>query len=254
MPQYFYKKLSGALNDTAILEGFELLLNAATKPGAFTSKQEFLDYITEGALLNVNALGSKNLSIPCGEYQIWLTEAGHPMLVPTSDNTMFSEVFDRQAENYEVNKKDLANNYQGFNKATDEDNKLNISEEGDEDKEDEDEEYKTDAELDNENDSEYVKRSEDKTAKFELAVDKNTVDRTPLMKAMEDKRLTITDLADQVGVDPPAISRILRQPTPGPGDPGGRNPSMELAAKICSALSIDPKNAFPDFFGSKRKK
>lgn len=241
MAQYFYKKLSHRLDDTAILESFNALLTVATSPGSFISSDELKTYITEGALLNVNTIGSKALSIPCGEYQVWLTDAGHTMLVPTGENNYANDVFENRDMGFEISTLDMLRTFNGFNKTLAENlyGNAGMGEAEDDFMAVSEKEYEDDAAQDND------------PGEFELTVQKQTVDRKPLLRAMEEKELNVTELAALCSVDPPAISRILREPEAGPGDPGGRNPSMELAARICAALSIDPKTAFPDIFNKK---
>ncbi len=89
----------------------------------------------------------------------------------------------------------------------------------------------------------------DKEPEFNLAIDKASVDRTSLLAGMERSGHTVTSLANAVGVDPPAISRILRKPRKGGTDPGGRNPSLGLAAKVCGELKVPVTKAFSDIFG-----
>jgi DNA-binding XRE family transcriptional regulator len=191
-------------------------IDVSRSKSRFDSINEFKQYLGEGALLNVSVLGSKALSVPCGEYLVWMTDAGHTMLVPTS-SPKNREVFEHQRDQYEVLTRDLMANWNKLEKT--------ISE----DKSDSDETDET----------------------FESQIDASTVDRTPIMRAMEDRGYTVTALADEVGVDPPAISRILRIPKDVQGDPGGRNPSMGLASQICNVLRIDPTAAFPDIFNAK---
>lgn len=241
MAQYFYKKLSNRLDDTAILESFNALLSVATSPGSFISSDEFKKYITEGALLNVNTIGSRALSIPCGEYQVWLTDAGHTMLVPTSDNAFNNDVYENREIGFEISTRDMLKTYNGFSKTLAENFYGNAGMGEAED----------DYMAMSERDTEEGASPDNDPGEFELTVQKQTVDRKPLLRAMEEKELTVTELAALCSVDPPAISRILREPETGPGDPGGRNPSMDLAARICAALSIDPKTAFPDIFNKK---
>lgn len=237
----FYDKLTEAVNDDTLTEDFNQLLQIATSPDSFKNTTELKEYIAEGALLNINTFGTRAFSIPSGEYMVWLTDAGHTMLVPTNTIAKSPEVYEHTQETYELSTRDMLKKFNCFTKT--------LAESWNE-AEDDDDEYQTDAEKDDEKDSEYVKRAESQ-GKFSLAVDKNTVDRTPIMKAMEEKQLTVTRLAELCGVDTPAISRILRTPETGPGDPGGRNPSIELAAQICAALSMDPRSAFPDIFSKK---
>ena len=98
-----------------------------------------------------------------------------------------------------------------------------------------------------------TEESEDsgKEPEFNLAIDKDTVDRTSLLAGMERSGHTVTSLAKAVGVDPPAISRILRKPRKGRTDPGGRNPSLGLAAQVCDELKVPVTKAFSDIFGKK---
>jgi transcriptional regulator with XRE-family HTH domain len=91
----------------------------------------------------------------------------------------------------------------------------------------------------------------DKEPEFSLAIDRDTVDRTSLLAGMERSGHTVTSLAKAVGVDPPAISRILRKPRKGRTDPGGRNPSLGLAAQVCDELKVPVTKAFSDIFGKK---
>ncbi len=79
-------------------------------------------------------------------------------------------------------------------------------------------------------------------------IDVSTVTRTPLLNAIKDSGHTLTSLAKAVGVDTPMISRLLRLPKDTAGDPGGRNPSIQLAGDLCRVLRMDPASAFPDIF------
>lgn len=224
----FYDRLSERVQEITMLEGFDHLLAAATESNTFSNSQELQSYITEGALVNVNTFGSGVFSIPSGEYMVWLTDAGHTMLVPTDQLTRTPDVFENSEHGFEISTKDMLKTFTGFGRT--------LTEADDED-----------PEKDEDPDREGPESQD-----FSLAVDASTVDRTPILRAMEDQHFTVTELANQCGVDPPAISRILREPQPGPGDPGGRNPSIELAAKICAILSMDPRSAFPDIFTKKR--
>ena len=227
--QYFYKKISKAVTEDRIIEDFDLLLGNSISRSSFNSSEDLQKYLTEGAMLNVNSFGSKILSIPSGEYLVWLTDAGHTMLVPASDSQKTKEVFENARASYEVFTNDLLKSLIGVEKT------LTEAENKDDAKGDEDEKEKEDDDK-------------DKDISFTLNVDRSDVDRTSILQAMEDQGLTETALAERVGVDTPAISRLLRKPKPGPGDPGGRNPSIGLAARICSVLSMDPRSAFPDIF------
>jgi len=89
-------------------------------------------------------------------------------------------------------------------------------------------------------------------------INSDTVDRSNLEMAMDRKDMTVTELAALANVDPSTVSRNLRKPkaSSGGADPGGRNPSISLAADISQILGIPIETGFPDLFrkGSKRKK
>lgn len=89
-------------------------------------------------------------------------------------------------------------------------------------------------------------------------INSDTVDRSNLEMAMNRKDMTVTELATLANVDPSTVSRNLRRPkaSSGGADPGGRNPSIALAADISQILGIPIETGFPDLFrkGSKRKK
>lgn len=216
------EKLSHKLDNDRIMTEFEALYRVSTSPGRFSNKEDLREHLIEGSLLNVGILASKALSIPCGDYMVWMTDAGRTMLVPVANNHRSNEVFENSTEQYDIFTNTLLQNW----------NKLEKTLTEDEDK------------SGDEEDDENIIRS---------TVDASTVDRMPILRAMEDRGHTVTSLANAVGVQPPAISRILRTPKDVQGDPKGRNPSMGLASQICSELRLDPTAAFPDIFGSKSK-
>lgn len=211
--------------DKTLLEFDDLLRSSIN---GFSSKEELKNHLVEGSLLNVGVLASKALSIPCGEYMVWMTDAGHTMLVPTNSVGGDKEVFEGSTQQYDIFTNTLLQNW----------NKLS----------------NTITESDNKPLEDQQQKTKDKNEEgISMSIDASTVDRKPILRAMEDRGFTVTSLADAVGVDPPAISRILRTPKDRQGDPGGRNPSMGLASQICTALRLDPTAAFPDIFGDKSK-
>lgn len=139
---------------------------------SFASKQQFTSHIAEGALLNISKIASKALSIPCGEYMVWLTDVGHTMLVPVGQTKSNTEVFEGQQDQYEVVTSDLISNW----------DKVGIL-------------------------SEEAKPPEEH--KFEP--DTSKYERKAMYRAMENHGYheNFGALADEVGVDTPMISRIL---------------------------------------------
>jgi len=114
--QYFYKKISKAVTEDKIVEDFNLLLSNSIARSSFNSKSELEEYLTEGAMLNVNSFGSKVLSIPSGEYMVWLTDAGHTMLVPVDASQAKKDVFENAGDTIELFTKDLLKAFVGVGK------------------------------------------------------------------------------------------------------------------------------------------
>lgn len=224
------QKLNERLGKDRITEEAIDLLNLATSKRRFDSRADFERQLVEGTLLNINTIGSKALSIPCGEYMVWLTDNGETMLVPVMLAKPSQEVYEHaDTAQYEVLTQTLLANWNKIERVLNEELPANFQRH---------EENLEEPSSDNE---------------FRQTVDTATVDRFPIYRAMQDRGFTVTSLADAVGVDPPAISRILRTPKDTQGDPGGRNPSIGLASKICNALRLDPTAAFPDIFGTNPK-
>lgn len=184
--------------------------------GHFSSQKDFLNYLSEGAMLNINKVCSEIFSIPYGKYVVWEVNNKNAILLPLSSDKPTEALLPENDKTYDIVTNKLIANWQQLGMIN------------------EDEEHE------HNDDSEFVSK-----------VDMSTVDRTSLATALENAGMTVSELADRCGVDAPAISRILRKPSArSTGDPGGRNPSMGLASKVCAVLRIDPKIAFPDFFSS----
>lgn len=229
--------------DPTVMEAMSLLSHSLS-PARFHSPQELKNHLSEGALLNVSVIGSRALSVPQGEYMVWLTDAGHTMLVPTTEKRGSGEVFEQSLDGYEVQTRDLLQNWNRLERVLAEGNEVpgqqNLQQGGNQENIEQPE-------------GETGDPDEGKAGEFQSTIDVSTVDRTPIMRAMQDRGFTVTSLAAECGVDPPAISRILRTPKDTQGDPGGRNPSMGLASQICNTLRIDPTAAFPDIFSPNEK-
>jgi hypothetical protein len=229
------QKLSRLLDTDPTVVEFNQLLDLSSKAQVFNSKRELVNYLSEGALLNVGKLASKALSVPCGDYMVWMTDAGHTMLVPVKGTS--NEVFEHTSDQYDIFTNTLLQNWNKLEKVLAEDAAPKPDDE-------EDEEY-------SEGDR-YGSSDDEEEDELPRRIDMSSVDRTSIAQAIQDRGFTVTSVADACGVDPPAISRILRVPQNRQGDPGGRNPSMELASKICEVLRLDPKAAFPDIFGASK--
>lgn len=238
------EKISSRLEPDPDVIEFTSLLNTCHSNLRFDNKDELAQYLSEGALLNVSVIGSKALSVPCGEYMVWLTNSGNTMLVPTS-GPKSKEVFEHSRDQYEVLTRDLLMNWNKLEKTISEDYHSN---------QEDNQSNLRHGEEGNENHEDNLQNGEDgnENSEFPSSIQVSTVDRTPILRSMQDRGYSVTSLAAEVGVDPPAISRILRTPKDTQGDPGGRNPSMELASKICGALRMDPTAAFPDIFGNRK--
>lgn len=227
-----------------IMERLEL----ATSRKAFSSQTDLQQFLMEGALLNIGKLSSKALSVPCGEYMVWVTDPGHTVLMATKPSQ--PEVYEHKSQSYEIFTHDLLNNWGTVEKTLNErfpaggamDDSPNEAPEGPESFGGDDEASDT---------QEKPKGDGKPTGKspFPSKIQTQSVDRTPIVRAMEQHGHTVTSLAAAVGVQPPAISRILRHPKDTQGDPGGRNPSLGLAAKIAHELKMDAEAMFPDIFG-----
>lgn len=213
------------------------LLNICSSPQRFDNKLELRNHLSEGALLNVNVLGSKALSIPSGEYVVWAIDAGHTMLVPTNLINNGQDIYTKTEDKYEITTPSLLNNWNKVEKV--------LSESILEDE---------NAEEDGENGDGEDGDGEDSTSaaagQFQSGIQMGTVDRSELARALQSQGMTEKELADKVGVHKSTISRLLREPNVGAvGDPGGRNPSLNLFGKVVKALRIRPESAMPDILG-----
>jgi hypothetical protein len=225
------QKLDGLFKTDPVTEEFGTLLDGSLSPERFDNKGQLAEYLCEGALLNIGRIASQALSIPSGEYMIWVTDVGHTMLVPTQEGKAYGEVFEGLQDQYEVLTPDLLKHWSKVERvlAEEQDPGMGSSESG----EGEGESGETTA-----------------ASPIQSRVDPGDIDRPPMLRAMEDRGFTVSSLAQAAGVQPPAISRLLRTPKERQGDPGGRNPSMGLAAKISKLLRMDPTALFPDIFGA----
>tara|TARA_R110000868_G_scaffold20153_10_gene85644 strand:- start:2099 stop:3271 length:1173 start_codon:yes stop_codon:yes gene_type:complete len=230
-------KLNRLFAEDRVAKEFDTLFSGTFSQGRFDGPKQFSDYLCEGALLNINTLASHSLSIPAGEYMVWVTDVGHTMLVPTKERKAYKDVLEDITDQYEVQTASLLKHWNKIGKALVEEEEPGNGNlrQGNED---------------GENESDEEKDDDGSGQKIQSRVNPADIDRNPMLRAMEDRGFTVTSLADAAGVQPPAISRLLRTPKDKQGDPGGRNPSMGLAAVISKLLRIDPTALFPDIFGA----
>lgn len=223
----FMQKLNQKL-DNSILEDLNILMDLAGSLDSFQSQTEMEKYLSEGSLLNISQISSRALSLPQGEYMVWAIDPKSTMLVPTGNKSRDIDVFENKPTKISTSR--LMENWRLIQKAI---------------LEDEETSYDSDEE-DNGNEED---NGENENNEFQSKIDMSTVDRTPIARAMHQHGYTVTSLANAVDVDPPTISRIMRVPKKTQGDPGGRNPSIGLAASIANVLKLDAEALFPDIFG-----
>lgn len=237
----FAEKLNNRLSKDPVAEEVESLIDNLSSIRGFNAQSELTAHLTEGALLNVTKLASQALSLPHGEYMVWATDAGHTMLVPIPEaaKQQSNEVFEAFGKTYDIFTKDLLMNWGNVEKVLAEEFPPQQNNENNEDNLEDHEENLGDKDSEG--------------SPFKSRIDMSTVDRTPIARAMQQHGHTVTSLAAACNVDPPAISRILRTPRKTQGDPGGRNPSLPLAARIANELKMDAEALFPDIFGTPKQ-
>lgn len=199
---------------------FGMLLENAVQSNSFHTKDELTQYLFEGSLLQLSKLGEHYFSIPSGQYLVYTTSQGSTMLVPVSQTANREEVYEDKGQFFEVSTTKLLNNWNLLGKP---------------------------APLLEDDESEIGDESN--------RIDLDSVDRDAIVQAMNDQNMSVTDLADKVGVNKSTISRYLRKPKQGiQGDPGGRTPSLATAGEISTALRAAPTTLFPDVFKQNKRK
>lgn len=238
----FKEKLNRRLQPDPILEQVDIMLDLHPAR-RFKTKEELKHHLAEGALLCINKLSSHALSVPCGDYMVWMTDPGHTMLVPITERQSQQEIFTDANEQFEIFTPDLLDNWSTVERT--------LNEEGPPGANGPDTGGNGEADAGETDDGAPEPESGEE---FSTSIDMSSVDRTPIVRAMQQHGFTVTSLANAVGVDPPAISRILRSPREtSSGDPGGRNPSLPLAARIANVLRMDAEALFPDIFGTPKQ-
>jgi len=225
------EKLNNVLKADPVVEEIESLLETTESLGMFNSSHDLKSYVTEGALLNIGKISAQALSLPHGEYMVMATDAGHTMLLPIGSSEPSTEVFESLENEFEVLTPSLIQGWQNIEKV--------LAERAMQPQSDVEGEENGGEESDG-----------DQPGTFQTRIQAGSVDRSPMHRSMEQQGHTVTSLAQATGVQPPAISRLLRTPKDRQGDPGGRNPSIGLASRVANALRMDVESLFPDIFAA----
>jgi len=137
----------------------------------FHNQAQLSNYLCEGSLLNITKIASKALSVPAGEYMVWVTDVGHTMLIPTINKINKEEVFENISQEYDVLTPLLLKNWHSIEKVV----------------------------------------LEDQNSDTQFQADKSSIKRKAMYQAMVNNGYgeDYSGLAAKVGVQTPMISRIL---------------------------------------------
>lgn len=215
------------------------LFEITSSVGRFDSLKEFKNHLREGALLDVSVIASKALSIPQGEYAVWATNSGTTILVPTSAPKP-GDVVTRENPQYDLHTSQLLGSWNRITRTITERTA--------------DDEESGNGNLERDKGSDHFDTPPTYRPEGPYTFG-SKIKRTNLWQAMKDRGMGDTELADAVGVDKSTISRLLRKVNKGKDEPGGRNPSVELAMKISKVLGVPIDMVMPpesELIGNKR--
>ena len=224
------QRLAQVAPDTDTAREIDGLMELARSPGRFDSPSEFRQHLREGALLNVGVVASKALSMPQGEYAVWTTDAGHTVLIPT-DAPRGGDVVTHEAPQYELHTNQLLGSWNRVSRTIAEEELGGQHQRRGSGGSD----GANSAEGGRQQDHYANAPTETPDGPYTFG---SKVSRTELWQAMKDRNMGDTELANAVGVDKSTISRLLRKAERGQEEPGGRNPSAELAMKISRVLGV----------------
>lgn len=228
--QSFAEKLHKRLNlvqngpDRLVESQLEDMLNNVKSKARFDSKQELQDYLSEGALLNINTLASDYLSIPSGKYVVWTTDLGNTMLVPSANLSINTEIYETPTKDVEVYTPRLLGAWSKVERVMYEDEGSKSSS---------DDKWK-----DEEVDSKWSQ-------------DASKIDRTAFANAIKRSGKSQAEIASEVGVGEPTVSRWLQDGSKSTG----RDPTLDHLNDLSSVLgaSIDSLGFNPKHRHKKRK-
>lgn len=213
-------------SNRAVDDYIDGLLEMAISPARFDGAESLREHLHEGALLNVGKIASDCLSIPSGNYMVWLTDAGRTVLVPAPAKSQ--EVYHKSEDKYELHTAKLLGMWNKLQRSLVEDDQQGGQGQAPE----------------QQGQSGHF-GSAPEAAPEEPYTFGADVGRPALWQAMQRAGVGVSDLADRVGVDKSTISRLLRDVKRGPGDPHGRNPSVAVAQQIASVLGVDVSEVLP---------
>ena len=154
------EKLTLRLNEDPVVEQVIEIIDSNVLGRRFNTMSEFKKHLSEGALLNVGKIASQALSVPCGDYMVWMTDAGHTMLVPVSSaaSKPSHDVLEHDNKQYDIFTRVLLQNWSHINKTLSE---AREDEEDDDDYDDlfDDDEDADDDELDDDEDDDEDRKS-----------------------------------------------------------------------------------------------
>ncbi len=246
MANKLVQKLNARLSAHAVIENvsteLNILLDTTSSNRRFDNPQELRNHLTEGALLNIGKIASGYLAVPSGEYVIWTTPAKNTILVPTTSVVGNSDLLTTESpKQFEIATSKLLGAWNKVERTLSE----RMANPGQENLQ----QGPPDSRSGGEEDALDPVKGHFRTAPHHKPDDPytfgSTVGRTALWQAMQRANMSVSELADKVGVDKSTISRLLRDVKDGPGDPHGRNPSVAVAQKIASVLGVDIDQVLP---------
>lgn len=217
------QKLDRAVNSQLRLLAEKYEFEVPNSQFAFESPAELRSILAEGSMLNITKIGGMALSVPAGQYLIWSSDKDNTTLIRSEDVSRYQEAFNKSDDTVEIRTKDLIDNYHSVEKVLAEDTQEETS---------------------------------GSTKRSRFGSQKRKVDRTALQAAKENSGMSEEELGDACGVHRSTISRLMRKPreAQGAADPGGRNPSIEVAAKLANVLQTGVESLFPDLLTRKSRK
>lgn len=173
---------------------------------AFESKEALKEYLSEGAILNVNKLLATSLLIPAGQYMVWANPASTTILYPIPSANE-AEVTG-QPQSYEISTSKLVNNWNNVQKFLSEDGQL--------------------------------KGSAASSFKSKHPGRIHPID-TNVASPIEASGKSQEEIADELGVNPSTVSRWMTN-----SETSGRSPTLKHAGALASIVGAEPESMFKE--------